>query len=96
MEPRPPFWNLIAAALPVAGAIVGILFASSRNGQGDFAGRLGGAVIALCIVAAASSIGIGASIASLARNERMAWLAMLALAGNAAIALPIAALLLRE
>lgn len=96
MEAKPPFWNLIAAALPVAGAAIGILIASSRNGYGDYTGRLGGAVIAIFIVAAASTIGIGAAIASLLRNERMAWLAMLALIGNAAIAIPVAGLLIRD
>ncbi len=96
MEPKPPFWNLIAAGLPVTGAIIGILFASSRGGSGDYAGRLGGAVIAIFIVAAAATIGIGAAVASLMRSERMAWLAMLALIGNLAIALPVAGLLLRD
>ena len=96
MEPKPPFWNLISAGLPFAGALIGILFASSRNGYGDYAGRLGGAVIALLIVAAAAALGIGAAVASLLRNERMAWLAMLALIGNAAIALPVVGLLLRD
>lgn len=96
MEPKQPFWNLIAAGLPVAGAVIGILFASSRNGQGDYAGRIGGAVIAMIIVAASSSIGIGTAIASLARGERMASLAILALVVNAIIVLPVAALLLRD
>lgn len=96
MDPKPPFWNLIAAGLPFAGAIIGIIFASSRDGYGDYAGRLGGAVIAIFIVAAASTIGIGAAVASLMRAERMAWLAILALAGNLAIALPVAGLLIRD
>lgn len=96
MDPKPPFWNLIAAGLPLAAAIVGILFASSRDGAGDFAGRLGGAVIAIFIVASASTIGIGAAVASLMRSERMAWLAILALIGNLAIAIPVAGLLLRD
>jgi hypothetical protein len=48
MEPKPPFWNVIAA------------------------------------------------VASLMRSERMAWLAILALIGNLAIALPIAGLLIRD
>ena len=96
MEPKPPFWNLIAAGLPVAGAIIGIVLASSRGGYGDYAGRLGGAVIAIFIVAAAAAIGVGAAVASLMRSERMVWLAVLALIGNLAIALPVAGLLLRD
>lgn len=96
MDPKPPFWNLIAAGLPFAGAIIGMLIASPRGGPGDIAGRLGGAVIAIFIVAAAATIGIGAAIASLMRSERMAWLAILALIGNLAIALPVAGLLIRD
>jgi len=87
MGPKPPFWNLLAVGLPIAGALIGILIASSRGGAGDFAGRLGGAVIGLLVVAV---------VTSLMRNERMAWLSMLALLGNAVIALPIAALLIRD
>ncbi|MBM3758562.1 MAG: hypothetical protein FJW38_31890 [Acidobacteria bacterium] len=52
--------------------------------------------VGLLVVAAAAALGIGAAVTSLMRNERMAWLAMLALLGNAAIALPIAALLIRD
>lgn len=76
--------------------IIGILVASSRNGQGDYAGRLGGAVIAIVIVAAMATVGIGAAIASLTSGERMAWLAILSLIGNLAITLPVAGLLIRD
>jgi len=96
MGPKPPFWNLLAVGLPIAGALIGILIASSRGGTGDFAGRLGGAVIGLLVVAVAAALGIGAAVTSLMRNERMAWLSMLALLGSAVIALPIAALLIRD
>ncbi len=96
MDEKAPLWNLIAAALPIAGAIIGILATSSGSGQGDYAGRLGGAVIAIVIVAIAAALGAGAAVTSLVRGERMVWLAILALIGNLAIALPVAVLFIRD
>jgi hypothetical protein len=92
-----PFWNVLSLALPLAVAIGGaIVTVTSRDGAGDFAGRLGSGVLLVLAVGATCVVGEVAAVASLVRGERHAWLAILGLILNLVIILPIGAVLMSD
>jgi hypothetical protein len=90
------FWNIVSLAIPVAAAAIGLLLVSQKGGTGDFAGRLGAGVLFVIGMAIACGLGAAAAIAALVRNEPWAWLSILSLLVNLAVALPVVALLLRR
>jgi hypothetical protein len=95
--PVPPFWNIVAVVIPIVAILIGsAVAAGSKNGGGDFAGALGGGVLFLGIVAIGCLIGEVAAITALIRQERLLWLSILAIVGNAVVLLPLLGLFLRD
>jgi hypothetical protein len=93
----PPFWNIVGSSLPVAAFGLGLLvLAASKGGRGDFAGALGRGVLFFVAIGVACLIGEIASIIALVRQERLVWLSILGVIGNAVVLLPLVALLLRD
>jgi len=95
MTAAPSCWNLIAVGLPVVAALLGVVNLGG-SGTGDWAGRLGGAVVLVVGVGGACGLGAVAAIVALVRGEERMWLSVLALVLNLCVALPVAGLLLRE
>ncbi len=92
---RAPFWNLIAIGLPLAVFLIGLAMLSGRSG-GDYFGRLGGGILVILSVAAASVLGMIAGGIALYRHERLAWLSVLAIVLNCVVAFPVIGVLLRR
>ena len=90
-----PFWNLVSVALPIAAGVLGIAILSSNRRGGDYASALGGGILFLLGMAVVSVIGEAAAIAAMYRGERMLWLSVLGIVGNAAVFLPVLFTLLR-
>lgn len=95
MAPVASFWNLIAVALPVVAAVVGVANLGG-SGTGDWAGRLGSGVLLVVGMGAACGLGAVAAVVAIVRGEERMWLSVLALVLNLAVALPVAGLLLRD
>ncbi len=92
-----PLWNIISVVLPLGAAALGVLLlAANPRGGGDFAGAMGSAVLFVFGVGVACGLGAVAAIIALVRGERRAWLSVIGLVGNAAVVLPILALLARD
>ena len=97
VEQAAPLWNIASVAIPAAAIVIGMLvLAGSRGGGGDFAGALGGGVLFIFGVAGACVIGEIAAWVALVRGERMAWLTILGIIGNAVVILPVLLLLLKD
>jgi hypothetical protein len=92
---RAPFWNLIAVGLPLATFLIGLVMLSGRSGM-DYTGRLGGGILVVLGVAAASGLGVVAGAVALYRHERLAWLSILAIVLNCLVVLPVVGVLLRK
>ena len=92
---RAPFWNLIAIGLPLATFLIGLVMISGRGGM-DYFGRLGGGILVVIGVAAASGLGIVAGVVALYRHERLGWLSVLAIVLNCLIVLPVLGVLTKE
>lgn len=85
---RAPFWNLIAIGLPLATFLIGLVVVSGRGGM-DYFGRLGGGILLLIGVAAASGLGVIAGVVALYRHERLVWLSVVSIVLNCLIVLPV-------
>jgi hypothetical protein len=91
------FWSPLSLALPITAALLGIaILLLSRGGTGDYAARLGGAVLFLVGMAIACTLGAAAATISLFRAEPLPWLAAIALIGNLLVIVPIFRLLVSE
>ena len=97
VEQVAPLWNIASVAIPAAAIVIGLLvLAGSKGGGGDYAGALGGGVLFIFGIAAACVIGEIAAWVALVRGERMAWLTILGIIGNAVVILPVLLLLLKD
>jgi hypothetical protein len=95
--PVSPFWNVLGVVIPFAALLIGIVVAAgSRGGTGDFAGALGGGVLLIGILGIGCVLGELAAITALVRQERLMWLSIIGIIGNAVVLLPLAGLLLRD
>lgn len=69
---------------------------TSRGGTGDYAARLGEAVLFLIVMGIACTLGAAAATISLFRAEPLPWLAAIALIGNLLVIVSIFRLLVSE
>ena len=71
----PPRWNIVSVALPLAVAALGLLFLfGGGSAGGDYAGRLGSAVLFVIGIGGACAIGEIAAIVAHIRGERLSGL----------------------
>jgi len=95
-SPR-PFWNIVSVVLPLGAVALGLLLlAANPSGRGDFAGAIGSAALLAVGVGGASGLGAIAAIIALVRGERKGWLTAIGLLGNAAVVIPLLALVFSD
>jgi hypothetical protein len=92
---KPPRWNIVSVAVPLAAAAVGVVQASGVSSGGNVGVAMGAAFAFIAFVVVGCAIGLVAALIAVVRSERMAWLSVLGLLGNGAVILPIVFFLLK-
>ena len=86
---KPPRWNIVSVAAPLAALAVGLIQAAGASSGGNFGVALGNALGVVLLVVAGCAIGLVAAVIALVRSERMTWLSVLSLLGNGAVVVPV-------
>jgi hypothetical protein len=88
-RPR-PLWNVISVALPLLVVIIGVVqILTTPFGGGDYAGRLGSAVLLIIALGIGCGVGFMAAVIALIRGERWTALSWLGAIGNGAVLVPM-------
>ncbi len=95
-RPR-PLWNVISVALPLIVLVVGIAqILSAPFGGGDYAGRLGSAVLLIIALGIGCIVGLVAAVIALIRGERWAALSWFGALCNGLALVPILSLAFQD
>ena len=92
---KPPRWNIVSVAVPLAAAAVGVVQATGVSSGGNMGVAMGAAFAFVAFAVVGCAIGLVAALIAVVRNERMAWLSVLGLLGNGAVIVPIVFFLLK-